>query len=376
MNDATKNGASATEADTQENEELDTGTKNAQDSANGAHPVQERQHPFNQREAALARFEAQRKAEQPDAAVQGDLGTAIEEVVEEESEEVPVVDKTTAPAQDADEEFIVKVEGKSFFKTKVDGEEKLVPLSRARDQLQKHEAAELRLQRASAVLRDAEQKAAAAPRSPSATDVSAEDDAALKKRAAELVTSLIDDDPETAATKLADALKSVRAPSAKPADVKEIAAEVVKLNTVEQQNAALRDGYNAYLKEFGEVITDPALVAWHSAKVDELAAANPSWTPKEAMLKAGEMACEFAKIERGSTASNAAKPGAKPAQEATPPAQTRQQRKQDLQPVPQSRSAVLAATRPEAPAQSTPQSVVDEYRKARGQPVVQSRKTG
>lgn len=371
-NEATQKGVSAADAENND-EALDTGANGAQNS-----PV-DRMHPAAQREAMLANF-AKHREQNPDAeSPNGGLGVVEgdeEENTDDEDEEGEVTEtppKGQPPAAAADEEkvddYIVKdANGKLAFKTIVDGKEVLVPVSRARAQLQKHEAADVRLQTASERLREADRiKAAAAqsaqPRSPSATDVSVDDDEALNAEAKELVTSLLEEEDQDAiAKKLAKTLKG----RTTKVDPKAVAEEAVNLIRQQSTDAALVDGYNAYMKEFGETVdADPSLRAWHAAKVDELVAANPNWTPKQAMLEAGEMACKFAGIKRGSQVSDA---GGDP-----PPANDRQQRKQALQPVPQNRSAVRGTGAPEKTQPDTPRDVVNQMRKVRGQPVVGAR---
>jgi hypothetical protein len=373
MTDATQKGAPADQTDTST---LDTQQQNAQ------HPAKERSHPLSQREALLAKHEEYRKANQPEAENPGDLGAGPvkEAATEEETESKDGLEPVQPTVTDEVESYIVKDEaGKAFFKTVVDGQEKLVPLDRARAQLQKHEAAEIRLQTASQrareldereqKIREQEQKAQTRP--PSATDASVLDDAALEAEAAGLVKSLIEDDEADAAKKLAAVLKKARSSGSqvdKETLVKEVATVITAKQTEEQQQKALAEGFNAYLKEYSEtpVEKDPALRAWHAAKVDALALEHPEWSPKECMLKAGEMALEFAGIKRGSQASDEGN---------TPPADARQTRKQQLQPVPQSRSARSGTERP-AQSDTSPQSALNEMRKARGQPVIPSQRGG
>jgi hypothetical protein len=361
--DATNGVSAATAAE--QTETLDNNTEKAE------HPVKERQHPLAQRESVMSRYEAHRKANVPEAAEQGSLDGAVSTAAIEE----PIVEETKEPVVAADplEKHFVRNDKGVFWKTVVDGVEKLVPLERAQAQLQKHEAADLRLQRASEELREANRlKAEAAKastiRTPSPTDVSGADDEAVLKEAKELVTSVIEEDDEAAAKKIAAALKS-RAPVVdKAALVDEVAEAVSAKQAQKSQEALLVEGYNAYLKEYGPTVNeDPALRAWHAAKADVLAAEHPEWTPKQVMLEAGAQAEKFAGIKRESPTTDS-KPAA-------PLATSRQQRKQELQPVPQSRSAVRGSDQP-AKVDNSPRAIIDEMRQKRGQPVPSSRRVG
>src|ERR1700683_3634470 len=112
-------------------------------------------------------------------------------------------------------DYVVRVDGKPMFKTLVDGKEQLIPLDRARTQLQKHLAADIRLQQA------AEQKRQLDAREQSIRNVEATlktrsaqpvapvvDDTSLDKEAVELVRSLVSEPEGKAAARLAKTLKT------------------------------------------------------------------------------------------------------------------------------------------------------------------------
>src|SRR5271165_5702254 len=105
-----------------------------------------------------------------------------------------------APATDPLEEYVVREAGKPpMFKALVDGKVRLIPLEQARAQLQKHVAAEQRLEQATARGKelDARERALkareAARVAPPTPVIPAYDDASLDADSKEIVRSLLSD---------------------------------------------------------------------------------------------------------------------------------------------------------------------------------------
>lgn len=377
MNDATRKGASA-DADAAELENGKEGVDNEagkQDDPTlpSEHPTRKRADVYDRFAAHRAETEAENDADENEIIARGGSVEAMHEEGDEGEESESTDEQDNDPLAD----LIVMQDDKPFIKLVVDGKEKLLTPERARAQLQKHEAADLRLQRASETLRSLEErenalkeKEASHERSPSGKDVSAEDDAAIEAEAAGLLESLLDEDEETAKQKLTAFLKKATTRS-EPIDedalVERIVTRSTQRNAEVTQEQLLADGYNAYLREYGDtpVENDPALRAWHAAKVDELAAEHSDWTPGQCMLKAGEMACEFAGIE-APTASETITEEQVVEEETTEKPTPRQQRKQELQPLPDTHSAQVRV-KPEEQEVQTPRGYVAEMRARRGQ---------
>ncbi len=274
---------------------------------------------------------------------------------------VRVSNKGTDPLGD----YVVRVEGKPMFKTLVDGREVLVPLDRARAQLQKHLAADIRLQQA------AEQKRQLDAREQSIRNVEATlktrvthpsaqvpvvDDSAL---ATELVRSLVSEPEDKAAAKLANAFKSIRQAQA-PVDQKALATEAASIamaTIAERDNQrALGEGLENFTKNYPDIAGDSDLFALADRKTTAIAEANPSWAPGQVMLEAGKQTREWLKSIGAPV--KAGPSGEQPS--------NRQQRKQTLVPMPQARSARPAPAEDESQGQ-TPAAALAEIRKSRGQ---------
>jgi hypothetical protein len=266
--------------------------------------------------------------------------------------------------QDPLGEYVVRVEGKPMFKTLVDGREVLVPLDRARAQLQKHLAADIRLQQASERQRqlDAREQSIRNVEATLKTRVAAPsakapvDDTAM---ATELVRSLVSEPEDKAAAKMASVFKSIRA-SAPQVDakaiVKEAADEAVRTIAARDNDKALGDGLDQFTKSYPDIAGDSDLFALADRRTTAIAGANPSWAPGKVMLEAGKQTREWLKSMGAPV--KAGPGGDQPS--------NRQQRKQNLVPMPQARSARPAAT-DEDPRDQTPQDAMAEIRKSRGQ---------
>ena len=263
-------------------------------------------------------------------------------------------------------EYVVRVQGKPMFKTLVDGIEQLIPLDRARQQLQKHLAADIRLQQA------AEQKRQLDAREQSIRNVEATlktrsaqpvapvvDDTSLDKEAVELVRSLVSEPEGKAAARLAKTLKTIRA-SQPQIDVnaleQRVAERVTKTTAAERHAAALHSGFDEFTKNYPDIAGDSDLFVLADRKTNDIAAANPNWTPAQVMNEAGKQTRDWL-----------VSIGAKPKAAAPKSESTNQQRKQNLVPMPQART-VRPVTPKADEEDNSPQSIMAELRKSRGQP--------
>lgn len=267
-------------------------------------------------------------------------------------------------------EFVIRVNGKPMFKTLVDGQEKLIPLETARAQLQKHVSADIRLQTAATRNKELDNRAAVIAAQErelqtrrTAPAVAAVDDAALDTEATELVRSLVSEPEEKAAARLAKTLKTIRQASVPQVDVKAIvkqAGDEAEARIVARDTAkAFDSGYKTFEQDYPEIVGDPDLFATADRKTDAIAEEHPEWSPEQVMSEAGRLTREWMKGQGMKVPAPPANGGQHPS--------NRQQRKENLRPMPTPRAARPAAAVEQSATQS-PSDAVAEMRKARGQP--------
>lgn len=284
----------------------------------------------------------------------------------------PVKKPAVAPAQRVSQkgedplgEYVVRVDGKPMFRTLVDGREELIPLDRARAQLQKHVAADVRLQQIAQQRKELDARAAQLKKTEAelatrrAVPAQPVEDPALDAEAADIVRSLVTEPEDKAAARLAQTLKKIRQAATPQIDVEAItkqAADVARQTVAEErQHLAYRDGFNTFTKDYKDIASDPELFAIADRKTDAIAAEHPEWSPGEVMLEAGKQTREW-------LTSMGLKPAAP-----TPQPSNRQQRKEGLRPIPTPRTARPVAVPEESTGRQNPSEVVAEMRKARGQ---------
>ena len=176
-----------------------------------------------------------------------------------------------------------------------------------------------------------------------------------------MVRSLVSDPEAKAAQKLAGVLKKIRAATPQ-IDVNAITTHAVQQAkeeiAAESFQRALFTGAEAFKKNYPDVAADPDLYDFADRKTTAIAADHPEWDPTQVMLEAGKQTRDWVARLSGkappTTTSNVAD------------LNKRQQLKQKLTPMPQSRSARPAAA--EDPNEgASPMSYMEELRKARGQ---------
>jgi hypothetical protein len=233
-------------------------------------------------------------------------------------------------------------------------------------QLQKHLAADIRLQQASdrqkqldareQSIRNVEATLKTRVTQPVAPVV---DDTALDNEAVELVRSLVSEPEGKAAARLAKTLKTIRA-SQPQIDVnaleQRVAERVTKTTAAERHAAALHSGFDEFTKNYPDIAGDSDLFVLADRKTNDIAAANPNWTPAQVMNEAGKQTRDWL-----------VSIGAKPKTTAPKSESTNQQRKQNLVPMPQART-VRPVTPKADEEDNSPQSIMAELRKSRGQP--------
>ena len=279
------------------------------------------------------------------------------------AEATPIVEEPQA-SLDPLAEFIV--EGK--LKTVVDGKIVMVPLDQARTQLQKQQSADARLAQAAArqkeldarerQIKATEANLMARAAQPVSTPV---DDASFDTEATELVRSLVSDPEAKAAQKLAGVLKKIRAATPQ-IDVSAITAHAVHVAkeeiAVESYQRALVSGAEAFKKSYPDIAADPDLYNFADRKTTAIATEHPEWDPAQVMLEAGKQTRDWVAKLSGKVAPTTSSAVADIAK--------RQQLKQKLTPMPQTRSARPVAE-PDPTADDSPADYMAALRKARGQ---------
>ena len=263
-------------------------------------------------------------------------------------------------------EFVVRVDGKPMFKTLVDGQEKLIPLEAARAQLQKHLAADIRLQQAAEQRRALEARekalqaneAAMRSRSHPSAPAPAVDD---RKLASELVRSLVSEPEDKAAEKMAEVFGKIRqaaAPAIDPASITTLVREeATRTIAAEREKEALGNGFNQFTKNYPDIAGDSDLFALADRKSEVIAAEHPDWSAAQIMDEAGRQTRAWLKSIGApvkAVTQGAANTG-------------NQQRKQRLVPMPQPRSAAPAPAATDSE-EDSPAARLAEIRKSRGQP--------
>jgi|2_EtaG_2_1085320.scaffolds.fasta_scaffold06167_1 hypothetical protein len=292
-----------------------------------------------------------------------------------ESEAAPGVDDdaATAPVM---ENYIVEHNGQQMFKTLVDGQEVLVPLDRARAQLQKHEAAEVRLQIAANRSRNLDEReeqirvneAALHNRSanihedlPSNPDVGDQED--LRNGAREVISSMFSDTEEEAADKLVnfitDKISGSPQTPVETGTLVDAAADraVEKIDERDTAKDAV-SGYEQFQKDYPDIMADQNLFLVADTMTDEIAREHPDWVQSQVMAEAGKRTREWAG-------------GNKPSEDLTVEndLNDRQDRKDDLVPMPSAAaSAQSADIRPtEVEGAQSPKDALNEIKQSRGQ---------
>jgi len=272
-----------------------------------------------------------------------------------------------APADEADPlaDFIVVQNGKPAMKLKVDGKEKLVPLEAARAQLQKGDAAEVRLQQAAELRKSLAAKEAdlnareAKLKSQPSVPPAAADDKDLDAEVQGVVDSLFTDNAAVAATKLKSVLVKVRqaaTPSVDEATIRNVAVQATRQTLAEDSaKTNLVTGLKKFQTEYSDIAKDPQLERIADGMTTTIAEEHPEWSPEQVMLEAGKKTREWLQSLTGTA------PAPKPNL-----AEERRDRKVNLRPLPAQRS-VRPSPAAKTAVVETPQSIVAEMRKARGQ---------
>lgn len=275
-------------------------------------------------------------------------------------------------ADDPLAEFIEMDGDEPMFRTVVNGQQKLIPLEKARADLQKNHAADQRLREAAEVQKNLEQREQAIAareaelmrRAQEAAQLSADaeqlSDEQLTEQARQVVSELFTGTQDEAAEKLADLILKHRGAAGVATSVnpEEIAAQAVTAArqqlAAEQQQQDAETGYKKFVKDYPEIAGDDMLFRLADSMTDEIARAHPDWMPSKVMLEAGKRTREWVKSTTN-------------ASEQDPAQNDRRERKRNLRRVPRARQGVKPTESAERP--ETPSDYMAELKKARGQVV-------
>lgn len=293
---------------------------------------------------------------------------------------------------------LVMHEGQPYVAMKVGGEDKYVPADRALAHLQKHEAAEIRLDQATAFQRTlqtqseqlqqgfvelerARTELTQAPQPPVGGDP-----AELLDEAKAFVTAAFTGSEDDAAKQLADLLARSRgAPAAPAIDPAQIAQQAANLavTTMTAQDRAKDEqaGYQQFARDFPDVMGDVNLYNMADGMTDRISEEHPDWLPSQVMLESGNRTRQWLAQVSGQPAPvppldpnvtplPSVPPGAQPQYVVPAVVDDRQQRKDGLVVIPQAVGGPQLG--PPAPGEDpnavqSPQEIMNEYRTARGQ---------
>lgn len=322
-----------------------------------------------------AKVEAQRRQERADAGLPPEAEPIQPEAKSQaESQAESQADETEDDA-DPLAAFTVMKDGKPMFKTVINGKEQLIPMDRARDQLQKAEAAEVRMARAAdteKALKDREARLLAneqaltsrlqtlskPPSVPVTDEGRALSEAEILRESEELVSVLFTGTKEQAAAKLAKTLTETRraaaVPTINPEEIGRTAVQAAKqMLSQEALEKDVATGYEQFGKDYPEILADNNLFRYADGLTDTIAAENPGWSPSKVMLEAGKATKAWIQSMKA------------PAVE--PSKNSRQSRKDGLVPIPKATSARRETGAPTGDPVETPSSMLNDIRKARGQ---------
>lgn len=291
----------------------------------------------------------------------------MEDVVDDDDDGLP-----EEYADDPLAEFIEMQGDEPMFRTVVNGQQQLIPLEKARADLQKNHAADQRLREAhetQRALEDREAKLAAREAElnarlinpPPSADEEV-DSEALTEQAREVVRELFTGTQDEAAGKLADLLLKNRGATGVATNTvnpEEIAAQAVTAARqqlyAEQRETDAQSGYKKFVEDYPEVAADDMLFRLADSMTDEIAQQHPDWMPSAVMLEAGKRTREWVQSQDKDTS------------EQNPAQNDRRERKRKLRRVPRARQGVQRSD--SGTPQDTPGDYMADIRKARGQVV-------
>ena len=224
-----------------------------------------------------------------------------------ETEPEPEVDDQSAAAEGEQEiepaPILREEDGETYITLKVDGVEQRMSIADAQAELQRRESGNRRLQEAASErvrlqqlqqhLTQREQQLQAAPPAPPEAPPPTEELDALAK---EFVASTLDGDEDTAAEKLAKAVRAAAGGAGKPATPDHASIVEAAVQQVRRDQAIAND-YNTFKSEYPDIINDPDAYAFADMVSDKVVAEHPEWTPLEVLREAGNRTRAFRNIQ-------------------------------------------------------------------------------
>ena len=304
---------------------------------------------------------------------------------EDDDDEPEVKAKVKAKPKDNDPlaAFMVIKDDKPMFRTVINGKEQLIPMDRARDQLQKAEAAEVRMARAAETERGLKARenqllaneqaltsrlqALSKPPSAATADEGRElSDEEILRESQDLVATLFTGTREEATARMAKTLaknrRGTNAPVVDPVAIGRDAVQVAKHELSREANekaiaATKKDvstGYQQFSADYPEILADDRLFRYADGMTDTIAEDNPDWAPSKVMLEAGRATREWVESLKAPSTSKTQN--------------SRQSRKDGLVPIPRATSARREPGEvSDEDAPQSPRLMLAEIRKARGQ---------
>lgn len=311
------------------------------------------------RETSADRVRAGQKERQEHRAAERQ---AMDEAIDVADRVTKVDDRGADPLAD----FVVIRNGKPVFRAVVDGKTVEMPLEEARANIQKNVAADRRLQEAANRRRELDAREdALRKREQARTQAAPVDTLDLDAEAAELVKVLVSAPEDVAAKRMAVTLKKIRqaqAPIDSNAIVSQAADVAVRTIAANDDVKAKSSGFKKFQELYSDVANDPDLYALADRRSDLIYAEHPDWSPEQIMLEAGKQAREWLEQKSGKklVVPNQGRSQADASR-------SRQETKQQLRPMPVSRTVIPAAAIDDG-ADDSPQAQLAEIRKGRGQP--------
>lgn len=304
-------------------------------------------------------------------------------------------------------QHLVMHEGQAYMSMKVDGQDRLVPADRALAHMQRHEAAEIRIDQATSFQRQlqddsvrlqqgfAELERGRAELTQAPQPPAVGDPADYLEEAQSFVTTAFTGSETDAAKQLASLLVKSRgvAQAAAPAmDPNQIATQAASLAvgqiTANDRKTDEQAGYQHFARDFPDIMADVNLYNMADGMTDRIAAEHPDWLPSQVMQESGNRTRAWIAQVSGQPAplppvdpNLPAPPVPQPQPQyvqpqppqyvAQPVIDDRQQRKDGLVVIPQAVTGPQLG--PPAPvadenAAQSPADIMAEYRTARGQP--------
>lgn len=305
----------------------------------------------------------------------------------------PAPDPSAVPEElqnDPLKDYITMHEGQPHMLIKVNGQDRLLPLDRARAQVQKRVAAEIELQQAretTKTLIDREEQLHANEQAlearinrsgnegqPPATPVVDVDPTTLMPQAREIISTMFSGTEEQAADKLATVLAetaNMRTPTPQAApviDVNAIAKQAAGIAVQEVSDADNKKdeiaGFKQFQDDYPEIMSDTNLFRMADGMTDDISEENPAWSPSQVMTEAGKRTRDWLTEMKGGVVTTPAL--IDPSANADPNA-NRQANKEGLVPIPRPSGVRHDSSEPEE-VPETPQAVLAGIRAARGQP--------